>query len=33
VKHYVDLHGGDISFASKPGIGTTFIVNLPIRNN
>jgi signal transduction histidine kinase len=30
VKHYVDLHGGEISFASKPGIGTTFIVNLPI---
>jgi len=32
VKHYVDLHGGNISFASKPGIGTTFIVNLPINN-
>lgn len=30
VKHYVDLHGGEISFASKPAIGTTFIVNLPI---
>ncbi|BAY11248.1 hybrid sensor histidine kinase/response regulator [Calothrix sp. NIES-2098] len=30
VKHYVELHGGEISFASKPGIGTTFIVNLPI---
>jgi signal transduction histidine kinase len=33
VKHYVDLHGGDISFASKAGIGTTFIVNLPIRDD
>ncbi|MDZ7961148.1 MAG: ATP-binding protein [Aulosira sp. DedQUE10] len=32
VKHYVDLHGGNISFASKSGIGTTFIVNLPINN-
>ncbi|MBD2209514.1 response regulator [Calothrix sp. FACHB-156] len=32
VKYYVDLHGGNISFASKPGIGTTFIVNLPINN-
>ncbi|MBD2354259.1 response regulator [Tolypothrix sp. FACHB-123] len=30
VKHYVQLHGGNISFASKPGVGTTFIVNLPI---
>ncbi|BAY28020.1 response regulator receiver sensor signal transduction histidine kinase [Calothrix sp. NIES-2100] len=33
VKHYVDLHGGDISFASKLGTGTTFIVNLPVGNN
>ncbi|BAY95438.1 MULTISPECIES: hybrid sensor histidine kinase/response regulator [unclassified Tolypothrix] len=32
VKYYIDLHGGNISFASKPGIGTTFIVNLPINN-
>lgn len=30
VKHYVELHGGEISFASKQGIGTTFIVNLPV---
>lgn len=29
VKNYVDLHGGEISFASKIGLGTTFIVSLP----
>jgi signal transduction histidine kinase len=29
VKHYVDLHGGEITFASKVGVGTTFIVSLP----
>lgn len=28
-KHCVDLHGGDISFQSEPGIGTTFTVMLP----
>jgi len=31
VKHYVELHGGEITFASKVGIGTTFIVTLPLR--
>jgi signal transduction histidine kinase len=30
VKHYVELHGGEISFASKEGVGTTFIVSLPL---
>jgi signal transduction histidine kinase len=29
VKNYVDLHGGQISVASKVGVGTTFIVSLP----
>lgn len=29
VKQYVDLHGGEITFASKVGVGTTFIVSLP----
>ncbi|MBH8565690.1 response regulator [Nostoc sp. CENA67] len=33
VKHYVDLHGGEITYASKAGIGTTFIVSLPFQNN
>lgn len=32
VKHYVDLHGGQITYASKVGKGTTFIVNLPFYN-
>jgi len=30
VKHYVELHGGEITFASKVGVGTTFIVTLPL---
>ncbi len=29
VKQYVDLHGGEISFVSKEGVGTTFIISLP----
>ncbi|MCE3296056.1 MAG: hybrid sensor histidine kinase/response regulator [Crocinitomicaceae bacterium] len=29
VKHYVDLMGGTISFDSKEGVGTTFILELP----
>lgn len=29
VKQYVDLHGGEISFVSKEGVGTTFIVSIP----
>ena len=29
VKHNVELHGGEITFASKVGVGTTFIVSLP----
>ncbi len=33
VKHYVDLHGGEISFVSKLRVGTTFIVSLPIEIN
>lgn len=32
VKHYVDLHGGEINFASKAGFGTTFIVTLPYKD-
>lgn len=31
VKQYVDLHGGDISFVSKEGVGTTFIVSIPLK--
>lgn len=30
VKKAVDLHGGDISFTSEVGVGTTFIVRLPV---
>ncbi|NDJ26233.1 response regulator [Nostoc sp. B(2019)] len=33
VKHYVELHGGEITFASKVGWGTTFIVSVPFQNN
>jgi signal transduction histidine kinase len=32
VKHYVELLGGEIAFASKVGVGTTFIVTLPFQN-
>lgn len=31
VKQYVDLHGGNISFVSKEGVGTTFIVSIPLK--
>ncbi|MDR4887703.1 HAMP domain-containing sensor histidine kinase [Fredinandcohnia sp. QZ13] len=31
VKMIVDLHGGRISISSKEGIGTTFIVELPVK--
>lgn len=31
VKHAVDLHGGTISVDSKEGVGTTFIVTIPIK--
>ncbi|MDF5728368.1 MAG: ATP-binding protein [Rhizonema sp. PD38] len=31
VKQYVELHRGEISFASKVGVGTTFIVSLPVK--
>jgi len=30
VKHIVHLHGGEISFTSTPGVGTKFIINLPV---
>lgn len=30
VKNYVNLHGGEISFKSEVGIGTTFTVRVPI---
>lgn len=30
VKQYVELHGGEINLISKQGIGTTFIVTLPL---
>lgn len=30
VKQYVELHDGEITFASKEGVGTTFIVSIPI---
>ncbi|HLY27457.1 MAG TPA: PAS domain S-box protein [Aggregatilineales bacterium] len=29
VKQSVDLHGGQITFQSKPGLGTTFVVTIP----
>jgi signal transduction histidine kinase len=31
VKQYVELHGGEITFASKEGVGTTFIVSIPYK--
>ena len=30
VKQYVELHRGEINFVSKEGVGTTFIVSLPL---
>ncbi|MBR8835631.1 MAG: response regulator [Stigonema ocellatum SAG 48.90 = DSM 106950] len=33
VKQYVELHGGEITFVSKVGVGTTFIVSLPFHNS
>jgi signal transduction histidine kinase len=33
VKQYVELHGGDITFVSKVGVGTTFIVSLPFQSH
>ncbi|MBF2066390.1 MAG: response regulator [Calothrix sp. C42_A2020_038] len=32
VKQYVELHGGEISFVSKEGVGTTFIVSIPLNS-
>ena len=31
VKQYVELHGGEISLISKQGVGTTFIITLPLK--
>ncbi|MDZ7952360.1 sensor histidine kinase [Nostoc sp. DedQUE09] len=31
VKKFVDLHGGQISVASKVGVGTTFTITLPVQ--
>jgi signal transduction histidine kinase len=33
VKRYLDMMGGEISFASEVGVGTTFFVSLPIKQN
>lgn len=33
VKQYVELHGGEITFVSKVGVGTTFIVSLPFHSH
>ena len=33
VKQYVDLHGGEINVVSKEGVGTTFIVSLPLHGS
>jgi two-component system phosphate regulon sensor histidine kinase PhoR len=30
VKHIVNVHGGVIEFESKPGVGTAFIIRLPV---
>ena len=30
-KQSVELHAGEITFASKVGVGTTFIVSLPVK--
>ena len=32
VKKSVDVHGGEIAFASEVGVGTTFTVNIPLNN-
>ena len=29
-KHFIDLHGGSLVVTSKVGVGSSFIVNLPI---
>lgn len=33
VRHIVRLHGGKIEIKSKPGIGTTFTIMLPLGND
>ncbi|MEO1561041.1 MAG: ATP-binding protein, partial [Cyanobacteria bacterium J06632_19] len=30
VKQYVELHQGEISLISKEGVGTTFIITIPL---
>jgi PAS domain S-box-containing protein len=30
IKNFIDLHGGEIMLESRVGVGTTFIVNLPL---
>ena len=32
VKRCAELHGGDVSFTSQPGKGTTFTITLPVWN-
>jgi signal transduction histidine kinase len=29
-KHFVDMHGGSLVVTSKVGVGSTFIINLPL---
>lgn len=33
VKKYVDMSNGDISFTSESGVGTSFVVKLPLQNH